>query len=253
MNSNSFSKVAGLLVITCVSLWLPAGRVLAATCSSYETTWQVTSGTGWRGTGGYVYSTQDTIAYPNEDHTDDDLSIANDGQLPSAWVQIGRGLGTTDQIDSSSPYIYTEQNNPSLSSSYTAYSYGPPNNNEGYWVYFDGYIEDLTQYGEPDEYQYQFDYGSYGNHAPNPGYLTFGDGYAWLQQEPDDQSDYCEPTSAYWGTNNGTPNTTYQMLLETSSGVWSQWNGTVGTSIMPSNSIYTWSELQNYWAAHTSD
>lgn len=187
--------------------------------------------------------------------------IANDPNSPSEWTQVGWGIGNTDGYVSSSPYIYTETENTTYyttnSNGIDFHEYGPPGQaDEGYWTYYDGYYFNPAKYGgsyNGNEYEYEYDYGSYGNHTPNTGFLTISNGDAWATQEVDqnDTSVSCESANAYFGTDSsGTPSTTYQLVLETTSAVWSQWNSTVSTSLR-SWSPYTWSELKNYWSAHS--
>jgi hypothetical protein len=176
------------------------------------------------------------------------------GDSSTGWVQTGWIIGTADGSVVTSGNIYTEAQDttyyPGNGISYHLYG-APGQTNEGYWTYYDGYSFQLNG---NTFYEFAFDYGSKGNHAPYYAFMTWSQQYVDAVQEvyQGNANVGCELASATYGEDSsGNPSTIYQLVLETSSSVWGQWNSTVGTTLH-GDIPYSWTEAANYYSAKSN-
>lgn len=262
-------KTKHLYAIAATAVLTLQHPLFASACSftGYKRAAQNTSSTyASRGVGGYIYSTLNTINDVNFDHVVYSFwMLPNPGSAGACdtVIELGRSIGNSSGYALSSPYTFSYNKNDYVYGNGTCksgggstafHSYGAPTVNEGYWTYPTGYRV-LGQLGEGYEYQYDFDYGSLGNHAPNSGWSTSTSGYPGANSEvyQGNGSVGCEAMNAYWGTNNGTPSTSNQMALTSSTSTspsFTQWSASVPTN--PSaDPGYAWTVLNSFWAAHS--
>jgi hypothetical protein len=273
VNVRKWSLVGPLCLIATLlsatgSAWACSYGGSSNTSSNYSYAYQDEGTVNYYGLGGYIYSTQTSINDTSNNHVVYSFAaLPGTGSCSNMYEEIGRIVGNALGDVSTSPTVFTFNPNPyvftpagntitcsSGVNSSALFEYGTPSSNEGYWTYPTGYRV-LGDFGEGYEYQYRFDYGSLGSHAPNDGWSTV------VANLPETNSEVyqgnagvaCESMSAYWGTNNGTPSTTYQLALTStmsSSPTFSQWTD---SHTQGHSGLYTWSEFSgdNYWAAHS--